>query len=75
VREAYMTLAEQLMAKGMIKEKQEILLKQLAEKFSVISEANTTKIKETKDPDRLDQALILILKSDSIEEILQPLDR
>jgi len=74
VREAYMTLAEQLIAKGMIKEKQEILLKQLEQKFGDVSEADKKKIEETKEPDKLDQALILILKSDSIEEILNPLD-
>ena len=77
-----MTLAEQLIARGkeegkregMLEGKQESLLKQLTEKFSAISEANTMKIKETKDPDKLDRALMLILKSESIEEILKPLN-
>ena len=73
-REAYMTLAEQLIAKGMIKEKQEILLKQLAQIFDAVSEADKKKIEETEDPDKLDQCLVLILKSESIEEILKPLD-
>jgi hypothetical protein len=73
-REAYMTLAEQLIAKGMIKDKQKILLKLLAEKFSMIAEADENKILETEDPDKLDRCLTLILKSGSIEEILKPLD-
>jgi hypothetical protein len=77
VREAYMTVAEQLMAKGerkgKLKDKQEVLLKQLAQKFGSISEADEKKIMETQDPDKLDQALSLILKSESIEEILRPL--
>ncbi len=73
-----MTVAEQLMAKGerkgKLKDKQEVLLKQLAQKFGSISEADEKKIMETQDPDKLDQALSLILKSESIEEILRPLD-
>jgi len=78
VREAYMTVAEQLIARGKeegkLKDKQEVLLKQLAQKFGSISEADEKKIMETQDPDKLDQALSLILKSESIEEILRPLD-
>jgi hypothetical protein len=77
VREAYMTVAEQLMAKGerkgKLKDKQEVLLKQLAQKFGSISEADEKKIMETQDPDKLERALSLILKSESIEEILRPL--
>jgi len=85
-----MTLAEQLMAKGkeqgkeegkeegkregLLEGKQDSLLTQLAQKFGTVSEADEKKVRETKDPDKLDQALILILKSDSIEETLQPLD-
>jgi len=63
-----------LIAKGMIKEKQEILLKQLAQKFDAVSEADKKKIEEAQKPDKLDQCLVLILKSESIEEILKPLD-
>jgi len=68
-----MTVAEQLMARGRLKAKQEGLRKQLAQKFSAISEADERRIKETQDPDKLDRALSLILKSESIEEILLPL--
>ena len=81
-REAYMTLAEQLIAKGEMKGKlegklegkRESLLKQLDQKFHAVSEADKKKIEETQDPDKLDQAQILILKSEFIEEILKPLD-
>jgi hypothetical protein len=73
-KEAYMTLAEQLVERGMLKDKQKVLLKLLAEKFSIISKADKKKIEETKDPDKLDQCLVLIIKSESIEEILKPLD-
>ena len=80
-----MTVAEQLIARGKeegkrqgilegkLKEKQEVLLKQLAQKFGAVSEVDESRIMETQDPNKLDQALSLILKSDSIEEILQPL--
>ena len=60
---------------GKLEGKQESLLKQLVQKFGDVSEADKVKIKETQDPDRLDQSLILLLKSNSIEEILRPLDR
>jgi hypothetical protein len=73
VREAYMTVAEQLIARGRLKEKQGVLLKQLAQKFGAVSEAHERTIKDTRDPNKLDQALSLILKSESIEEILRPL--
>ena len=77
-----MTVAEQLIARGKEEgklegkreDKKEVLLKQLAQKFGVVSEAYRNKITSTRDPDKLDQALGLILKSESIEEILRPLD-
>jgi len=81
VREAYMTIAEQLIARG--KEegkeegkregKQESLLRQLAQKFGSVSEADKKKIIETRETEKLDRALELILTSDSIGEILRPL--
>ena len=73
-----MTLAEQLIAKGELKGKlegkQESLLKQLEQKFDLVSDADKKKIRQTKDPYQLDQCLVLILKSESIQEILKPLD-
>ncbi len=68
-----MTVAEQLIARGRLKEKQEVLLQLLAQKFGTVSKADERRIKETQDPDKLDRALSLILKSESIEEILLPL--
>jgi len=73
VREAYMTVAEQLIARGKQEGKQESLLKQLTQKFGAASEADKNRITSTRNPDKLDQALGLILKSESIEEILRPL--
>ena len=82
VREVYMTVAEQLIARGKLegqhegelKKMQEVLLKQLAQKFRVIAEVDKKKVMEIKDPEKLDRALGLILKSESIEEVLRPLD-
>jgi hypothetical protein len=74
VREAYMTVAEQLIAKGELKKMQEVLIQFLTQKFGTVSEADEIRITSTQDPDKLDQALSLILKSESIEEILRPLD-
>ena len=69
-----MTVAEQLMARGRLKDKQEVLLEQLAQKFGAVADADERKIMATQDPDKLDQALELILNSESIQEILQHLD-
>ena len=77
-----MTLGEKLIARGMEKGKEEgklegkgeSLLKQLQQKFDAVSESDKKKIEDTKDLDKLDQCLVLILESESIEEILKPLD-
>ena len=86
VMEEYMTVAEQLIEKGkragllegkkegILEGKQESLLKQLTQKFGPVSEADRRRIKEARDPDKLDRALGLILTSESTEEILRPLD-
>ena len=65
-----MTIAEQLIARG----KRESLLNLVTQKFGAITDANKKKIMETQDPDKLDRALGLILKSESIKEVLHPLD-
>jgi len=69
-----MTVAEQLMARGRLKDKQEVLLEQLAQKFGAVADADERKIMATQDPDKLDRALGSILKCESIEEILRSLD-
>jgi predicted transposase/invertase (TIGR01784 family) len=77
-REAYMTVADQLIARGKaegeLHGKQESLLKLLVQKFGTVSKADEKKVVDAKDPNRLDQALGLILTADSIEEVLRPLD-
>ena len=89
-REAYMTLAEQLIEKGKTEGKREgrlegklegkllvkkeDLIKLLDQKFGAVTEADKRKIIETRDLDRLDQAIGLILKTESMAEVLKPLD-
>ena len=65
-----MTVAEQLIARG----KRESLLNLIKQKFGTINDTSKKAIMETQDPDKLDQALGLILTAESIEEILCPLD-
>jgi hypothetical protein len=93
-REAYMTLAEQLIEKGKregrlegkqegkregelegkLLEKQEVLLKLLTQKFGAVADTDKRKITGTRDLDRLDQAIGLILKTETIAAVLRPLD-
>jgi predicted transposase/invertase (TIGR01784 family) len=85
VTEEYMTVAEQLIERGkregilegkregILEGKKGSLLHQLSQKFGTVSEADEQRIMSTKSSDKLDQALGMILKSDSIEEILKPL--
>ena len=47
------------------------MIQLLTQKFSAVTEANKRRIVETQDPDKLDQARGLILKSESIEENLR----
>ena len=97
-REAYMTLAEQLIEKGKregkaegkregrlegkregelegkLVEKQEVLLKLLTQKFGAVADADKRKITGTRDLNKLDQAIGLILKTDTIAGAIRPLD-
>jgi predicted transposase YdaD len=54
--------------------RKEVLLKLLTQKFGVVVDTDKRKITQTRDLDRLDQALGLIFKAETIAEVLQPLD-
>ena len=81
-----MTLAEQLIEKGKregelegklegkLLDKQEVLIHLLTQKFGALADAEKQKIIETRDLDRLDQAIGLILKTETMAEVLKPLD-
>ncbi len=81
MKEAYMTLAEQLIAKGKDEgklegqtlAKQQVLLRLLEKKFGPVDDAVERKIRNCRDLDRLDQAIDLVLDSDSSDRVLQSL--
>jgi len=83
MKEAYMTLAEQLIAKGKDEgklegklegqtlAKQQVLLRLLVKKFGPVDNEETRKIRNCRDLDRLDQAIELVLDAESIDRVLQ----
>jgi predicted transposase YdaD len=88
-KEAYMTLAEKLIAKGKDEgklegrhegklegqtlAKQQVLLRLLEKKFGPVDDAEKRKIGNCRDTDRLDQAIDLVLDAESIDRVLRPL--
>ncbi|MCK4542307.1 MAG: Rpn family recombination-promoting nuclease/putative transposase, partial [Spirochaetales bacterium] len=73
-REVFMTLAEQLIEKGEIIDKQNILIKQISRKFGV-SDPEKIIIKETDSPEILDAALDIILFAKSKSEVISVLEK
>ena len=73
-REVFMTLAEQLIEKGEIIDKQNILIKQISRKFGV-SDPEKIIIKETDNPEPLDAALDIILFAKSKSEVISVLEK
>jgi len=73
-REAYMTVAEQLIEEGKAEGKQEVLLQLLTQKFGAVADVDKRKIMGIRDLDKLDQALGLIFKTETLLEVLRPLD-
>jgi len=59
---------------GKLVEKQEVLLKLLTQKFGAVADADKRKITGTRDLNKLDQAIGLILKTDTIAGAIRPLD-
>ena len=68
-----MTLEEQIIERGTIREKQQVLIRLLERKFGPLDEKNKQKVLNNSDKDKLDGAIDLILDADSIEEVLSPL--
>ena len=81
-----MTLAERLIERGRregrleairegrLEGRQETLLKLLAQKFGAVADTDKRKIMGIRDLDKLDKALGLIFKTETIAEVLRPLD-
>ena len=59
---------------GKLRAKQEVLLQLLTQKFGAVADADKRKIMGTRDLDRLDRAIRLILNTETIAEVLRPLD-
>ena len=68
-----MTLEEQIIERGTIREKKQVLFRLLERKFGPRDEKNKQKVLNNSDKDKLDGAIDLILDADSIEEVLSPL--
>jgi predicted transposase/invertase (TIGR01784 family) len=71
--EVLMTIAEQLIERGTIQGKQQILLRLLEKKFRPLDDDDRRSILDNKDRDKLDRAIDLILDARSVEEVLKPL--
>ena len=72
-REVFMTLEEQLIERGTIQDKQQVLLRLLEKKLGPLDGDNKQTILDNEDRDKLDNAIDLILDADSIKDVLSPL--
>ena len=54
--------------------KQNVLLRLLEKRFGPVSEADKRKVKQCLDRGKLDEAIDLLLKAESADEVLQSLD-
>ena len=68
-----MTLEEQIMERGTIRDKQQILLRLLEKKFGPLDDDNKQNILDNTNREKLDSAIDLILDAESIMEVLSPL--
>ncbi len=68
-----MTIEEQILERGTIREKQQVLIRLLEKKFGHLDNDNKQDILHNKDRDKLDSAIDLILDADSVTEVLRPL--
>ncbi len=59
---------------GKLLDKQEFLLRLLTQNFGAVADADKRKIMRTRDLNRLDQSIGLILKTETIAEVLRSLD-
>ena len=65
-----MTLYEQHILEGKVKDKQDVLIKQLSKKFTLSGEEKEI-IREIEDPEILDQGLDEILFAETKEQVLR----
>jgi predicted transposase/invertase (TIGR01784 family) len=72
-REVLMTIEEQLLERGTIKEKQQVLIRLLQKKFGSLGDDDKQRILDNRDREKLDGAIDLILDADSVAQVLSPL--
>jgi predicted transposase/invertase (TIGR01784 family) len=72
-REVLMTIEEQLLERGTIKDKQQVLIRLLQKKFGPLGVDIKQLVLDNRDRDKLDSAIDLILDAESITEVLRPL--
>jgi len=72
-REVFVTLEEQIMERGTIRDKQHVLLRLVEKKFGTLDDDNRQRVLDNRDKDKLDNAIDLILDADSVDEVLSPL--
>ena len=68
-----MTIEEQLLERGTIKEKQQVLIRLLQKKFGPLGDDDKQRILDNRDREKLDGAIDLILDADSVAQVLSPL--
>jgi len=68
-----MTIEEQLLERGTIKEKQQVLIRLLQKKFGPLGDDDKQRILDNRDREKLDGAIDLILDADSAAQVLSPL--
>ena len=68
-----MTIEEQILERGTIRDKQQVLIRLLEKKFGHLANDSKQDILHNKDRDKLDSAIDLILDADSVAQMLSPL--
>jgi predicted transposase/invertase (TIGR01784 family) len=84
-REVLMTLEEQILERGKvagkiegtiqgaIQDKQQVLIRLIHKKFGPLDNDNKQRVLDSRDKEKLDSAIDLILDADSVDEVLSPL--
>ena len=80
-----MTLEEQILERGKvagkiegtiqgaIQDKQQVLIRLIHKKFGPLDNSNKQRVLDSRDKEKLDSAIDLILDADSVDEVLSPL--
>jgi hypothetical protein len=72
-REVLMTIEEQILERGTIQSKQQVLIRLLEKKFGPLDDDSKQCVLDNRDGEKLDSAIDLILDADSVQGVLSPL--